>query len=231
MSDRLAVFNDGRIEQVASPAEIYERPATSSWRGSWASPTSVERDGGTALHGATREDHGWPRPEAAPEGLHVEDGHGPRSGLPRARTPATTSPSTAAASSWSQQNLETSSKEALAQRGRRCASSGTTSTNASRLAECNWRRTDEEHCSGCSPRLWSAALAALRRQAATSDDDERGGGQLDSGGGGEAMQKVGKGEGEVNLIAWAGYVEDGSTDPAVDWVTPTSRRRPGARST
>ncbi|MEO6652228.1 MAG: extracellular solute-binding protein [Ilumatobacteraceae bacterium] len=31
---------------------------------------------------------------------------------------------------------------------------------------------------------------------------------------------VGEGEGEVNLIAWAGYVEDGSTDPAVDWVTP-----------
>ena len=23
----------------------------------------------------------------------------------------------------------------------------------------------------------------------------------------------------MNLIAWAGYVEDGSTDPAVDWVS------------
>jgi putative spermidine/putrescine transport system ATP-binding protein len=28
MSDRLAVLNDGRIEQVGSPAEVYERPAT-----------------------------------------------------------------------------------------------------------------------------------------------------------------------------------------------------------
>jgi len=28
MSDRLAVFNDGRIEQVGDPAEVYERPAT-----------------------------------------------------------------------------------------------------------------------------------------------------------------------------------------------------------
>jgi putative spermidine/putrescine transport system ATP-binding protein len=28
MSDRLAVFNRGRIEQVGSPAEVYERPAT-----------------------------------------------------------------------------------------------------------------------------------------------------------------------------------------------------------
>ncbi len=28
MSDRLAVFSDGRIEQIGSPAEVYERPAT-----------------------------------------------------------------------------------------------------------------------------------------------------------------------------------------------------------
>jgi putative spermidine/putrescine transport system ATP-binding protein len=28
MSDRLAVFNNGRIEQIGAPAEVYERPAT-----------------------------------------------------------------------------------------------------------------------------------------------------------------------------------------------------------
>ena len=28
MSDRIAVFNEGRIEQVGTPAEVYERPAT-----------------------------------------------------------------------------------------------------------------------------------------------------------------------------------------------------------
>ena len=33
------------------------------------------------------------------------------------------------------------------------------------------------------------------------------------------MTEVGEGEGEVDLIAWAGYVEDGSTDPKVDWVS------------
>ena len=38
-------------------------------------------------------------------------------------------------------------------------------------------------------------------------------------GGSGALTKLGAGEGEVNVIAWAGYVEDGSTDPAVDWVT------------
>ena len=35
----------------------------------------------------------------------------------------------------------------------------------------------------------------------------------------EAPTELGEGEGEVNLVAWAGYVEDGSTDPKVDWVT------------
>jgi len=31
---------------------------------------------------------------------------------------------------------------------------------------------------------------------------------------------VGNGEGTLNVLAWPGYAEDGSTDPAVDWVTP-----------
>jgi putative spermidine/putrescine transport system substrate-binding protein len=30
---------------------------------------------------------------------------------------------------------------------------------------------------------------------------------------------IGESEGELNLIAWAGYAEDGSTDPAYDWVS------------
>jgi putative spermidine/putrescine transport system substrate-binding protein len=31
---------------------------------------------------------------------------------------------------------------------------------------------------------------------------------------------IGKGEGELDLVAWVGYVEDGSTDPNFDWVHP-----------
>jgi putative spermidine/putrescine transport system substrate-binding protein len=34
-----------------------------------------------------------------------------------------------------------------------------------------------------------------------------------------AATEVGESEGEVNIIAWAGFVEDGSTNPAADWVT------------
>ena len=48
-----------------------------------------------------------------------------------------------------------------------------------------------------------------------SDDDDGG----DEGSSAEMATELGEGEGEVNLVAWAGYVEDGSTDPKVDWVT------------
>lgn len=40
----------------------------------------------------------------------------------------------------------------------------------------------------------------------------------------QAATKVGKTEGELNLVVWAGYAEDGSTDKAVDWVTPFEQR-------
>jgi len=36
----------------------------------------------------------------------------------------------------------------------------------------------------------------------------------------EPLSVLGAGEGQLNLVAWAGYAEDGSNDPAVDWVTP-----------
>ncbi|BDZ64507.1 extracellular solute-binding protein [Agromyces mangrovi Wang et al. 2018] len=38
--------------------------------------------------------------------------------------------------------------------------------------------------------------------------------------GGEAATELGDYEGQVSLLAWPGYVEDGSNDPNVDWVTP-----------
>src|SRR5688572_31487763 len=35
-----------------------------------------------------------------------------------------------------------------------------------------------------------------------------------------AATGIGEGEGELNLVIWAGYAERGVTDPAFDWVTP-----------
>ena len=45
MSDRLAVFNDGRIEQVGSPADVYERPQTEFVAGFVGVSNILERDG------------------------------------------------------------------------------------------------------------------------------------------------------------------------------------------
>jgi putative spermidine/putrescine transport system substrate-binding protein len=36
---------------------------------------------------------------------------------------------------------------------------------------------------------------------------------------GGPLTSVGEGEGQVDIVAWAGYIERGETDPAYDWVT------------
>jgi putative spermidine/putrescine transport system substrate-binding protein len=34
------------------------------------------------------------------------------------------------------------------------------------------------------------------------------------------QEEIGDPEGQVNILAWPGYAEDGSTDKSIDWVTP-----------
>jgi putative spermidine/putrescine transport system ATP-binding protein len=45
MSDRIAVFNEGRIEQVATPAELYEHPVSEFVAGFVGTSNVLERDG------------------------------------------------------------------------------------------------------------------------------------------------------------------------------------------
>ena len=45
MSDRIAVFNHGRIEQIGTPAEMYEHPATEFVAGFIGTSNILERDG------------------------------------------------------------------------------------------------------------------------------------------------------------------------------------------
>jgi len=63
----------------------------------------------------------------------------------------------------------------------------------------------------------SAFIAAF---AVGCGSDDSGGTSGDNG----APTELGAAEGEVNLVAWAGYVEDGSTDPKVDWVTDFEKK-------
>lgn len=42
--------------------------------------------------------------------------------------------------------------------------------------------------------------------------------------GAEMLKAVGKPEGEVNIVAWPGYIERGETDKAFDWVTAFEKK-------
>ena len=44
-------------------------------------------------------------------------------------------------------------------------------------------------------------------------------GAAPGGGAAQPIKELGKGEGEVAIVAWAGYIERGDSDPAYDWVT------------
>ncbi|MFL6189694.1 MAG: ABC transporter substrate-binding protein [Actinomycetes bacterium] len=75
-------------------------------------------------------------------------------------------------------------------------------------------------------RVWFAVLAAVALFAAAGcgDSSSSSGGSASNsvkpGSDAKPMAKLGVGEGKLSIIAWAGYAEDGSTDPKVDWVTP-----------
>jgi len=54
MSDRIAVFNEGRVEQIGTPAEIYERPATAFVAGFVGTSNVLDGDVAQAIAGDRR---------------------------------------------------------------------------------------------------------------------------------------------------------------------------------
>ena len=76
MSDRMAVMNQGRVEQVGSPAEVYERPATSFVAGFVGASNVLSGDAALAITGHRRAI--TVRPEkirlgSAEEGEHADE--------------------------------------------------------------------------------------------------------------------------------------------------------------
>jgi len=116
MSDRTAVFNEGRIEQIGTPEEVYERPATPFVSGFVGTSNVLERGGR--------------RFTIRPEKVRLLVGGEPREGLVTERGviqsvayggPVTRYEVELEAGGTLQavrQNIETSSAEALEQRGR-----------------------------------------------------------------------------------------------------------------
>jgi putative spermidine/putrescine transport system ATP-binding protein len=117
MSDRLAVFNAGRVEQVGTPAEVYEHPANEFVAGFVGVSNVVERDGRRFTI----------RPEkvrlleegAGAEGLHVETGTVRDIAYLGMVTRYMVALDAGGELQVVRQNLETSSREAQELRGRR----------------------------------------------------------------------------------------------------------------
>jgi putative spermidine/putrescine transport system ATP-binding protein len=72
MSNRIAVFNEGRIEQVSPPVELYERPATEFVAGFVGVSNLLERDG--TRFTIRPEKIQLLDPAATPNGLRTEHG-------------------------------------------------------------------------------------------------------------------------------------------------------------
>jgi putative spermidine/putrescine transport system ATP-binding protein len=117
MSDRLAVFSAGRIEQVGTPAEVYEHPANEFVAGFVGVSNVVERDGRRFTI----------RPEKVrllgegetADGLHVEAGTVEDVAYVGMVTRYLVALDAGGALQVVRQNLETSSQEAQELRGRR----------------------------------------------------------------------------------------------------------------
>jgi putative spermidine/putrescine transport system ATP-binding protein len=114
MSDRLAVFNAGKIEQIGQPAEVYEHPANAFVAGFVGVSNVLERGGKrfTVRPEKVRLD-----PEG--EGLHVEEGRITDVAYVGMVTRFTVELDRGGELQVVQQNLETSSAEALEQKGKR----------------------------------------------------------------------------------------------------------------
>jgi putative spermidine/putrescine transport system ATP-binding protein len=72
MSDRIAVFNDGRVEQVSPPVELYERPGNEFVAGFVGVSNLLERDGERFT--IRPEKVQLVDPAATPDGLRTERG-------------------------------------------------------------------------------------------------------------------------------------------------------------
>jgi putative spermidine/putrescine transport system ATP-binding protein len=112
MSDRLAVFNAGRIEQVGAPAEVYERPATEFIAGFVGVSNVLERGGRRFTV----------RPEkitlGGGDGLHTETGKVREVAYAGVLTRYVIDLDAGGELHVVQQNLDSTSDEVLEQRGR-----------------------------------------------------------------------------------------------------------------
>src|SRR5438093_4799795 len=118
MSDRLAVFSEGRVEQIGAPAEVYERPSTEFVAGFVGVSNVLERDG-RRFTVRPEKIHMLDEDESAARGDVVESGRIRDVIYVGMFTRYVVELDSGGELTVVRQNLETSSQEALESRGRR----------------------------------------------------------------------------------------------------------------
>lgn len=128
MSDRIAVFNQGRIEQLATPVELYERPATAFVAGfvgtsnlftGEAARTIVGQDGAFMIRPERVRLHA--APPAADAALCVAEGTVAEVVYLGSATSTVVALDAGATLTVTHPNADTSLDDALESRGRRVA--------------------------------------------------------------------------------------------------------------
>jgi len=118
MSDRIAVFNAGRVEQIGTPADVYERPATEFVAGFIGVSNVLER-GGTKFTVRPEKIHMLDEDEQGDPAATVETGRIREVAYVGMFTRYIVELDSGGELSVVEQNLETSSQEALESKGRR----------------------------------------------------------------------------------------------------------------
>jgi putative spermidine/putrescine transport system ATP-binding protein len=117
MSDRIAVFNEGAVEQIGAPTEIYEKPDNAFVAGFVGVSNLLERDGRQFT--VRPEKISMIENGKAPTGLHVEEGTIKDVSYAGMITRYLVDLEAGGSLQIVRQNLETSSADAQAQRGRK----------------------------------------------------------------------------------------------------------------
>src|SRR5215216_2129785 len=117
MSDRIAVFSDGAVQQVGAPTEIYERPDNAFVAGFVGVSNLLERDGQRFT--VRPEKISMVENGKGPKGLHVEEGTIKDVSYAGMITRYLVDLEAGGELQVVRQNLETSSAEGQAQRGRK----------------------------------------------------------------------------------------------------------------
>ena len=176
MSDRIAVFNDGRIEQIGPPAEVYEHPASEFIAGFVGVSNVIERDGRrvTVRPEKIRVLDEGEQPEA---GAHVEEGIVRDVAVRRAGDPVSRQPRPGRRAPGARRRTWRRPRARCWRRGAaRAARSGVRSRSrkSSNGREYEHERT-EDGATACGPRsaLLVAALAVVAAGCGGDDDERR----------------------------------------------------------